>query len=76
MLPFGYDPKNYGGRIWWNENNPEMRAIWGTQTDYDNHVQKGGTWLEYEKIAGKRIEALKKIDLPVKHTEANSSKKI
>ena len=35
MLPFGYDPKNYGGIIWWNENDPEIRAIWGTQADYD-----------------------------------------
>ena len=75
MLPFGYDPKHYGGKIWWNENNPGMRAIWGSQADYDKHVQKGGTWLEYEKIVGKRIEALKQIDLPVQHTEANSSKK-
>lgn len=47
MLPFGYDPKNYGGRIWWNENDPGMRAIWGTQAGYDKHIQQGGTWKEY-----------------------------
>ena len=53
MLPFGYDPKNYGGRIWWNENDPGMRAILGTQVDYDKHIQQGGTWKEYEEMAKK-----------------------
>ncbi len=59
MLPNGYDPKNYGGKVWWNENNPDMRAIWGTQEEYDEHVKKGGTWLEYLKIARVRMENLK-----------------
>ncbi len=36
MLPFKYNPENYGGKIWWNDKNPEMREIWGTQEDYDN----------------------------------------
>ena len=54
MLPRGYDPKNYGGKIWWNENNPEMRKYWGTQKDYDKHVQNGGTWAEYAQKAAKQ----------------------
>lgn len=61
VLPFGYDPKNYDGRIWWNENNPRMRAIWGTQAEYNKHIQQGGTWLEYEKMARERMNALIKM---------------
>ncbi len=61
MLPFGYDPKNYGGTVWWNENNPQMRAIWGTQEDYNNHVAQGGTWKEYEEKVGKIVEELKEV---------------
>lgn len=68
MLPFGYDPKNYGGKIWWNEKNPSMRAIWGTQSDYDKHVQQGGSWKEYATIARKRMEALDYIDLSEKYS--------
>lgn len=61
MLPFGYDPKSYGGTVWWNENNPQMRAIWGTQEDYDKHVAQGGTWKEYEEKVAKRVEAVKQV---------------
>lgn len=58
MLPMGYNPANYGGKIWWNENNPRMRLIWGTQEDYDNHVQQGGTWEEYEYAARLRMSSI------------------
>ena len=50
MLPYVYDPENFEGKIWWNENNPKMREIWGTQEDYDNFKMNGGTWLEYEQM--------------------------
>ena len=40
MLPFKYNPENYGGKIWWNDKNPEMREIWGTQEDYDINSSK------------------------------------
>ena len=73
MLPFGFDPKNYNGKIWWNENNPEMRAIWGTQEDYDKHIKQGGNWKEYEDLAKKRGLALNSI---LEETEKNSGKKI
>lgn len=49
MLPKGYDPANYGGKIWWNEDNSEMREIWGTQEDYDKHIESGGNWSDYEE---------------------------
>lgn len=55
MLPFGYDSKQYNGKIWWNDENPTMRFIWGTQEDYDNHIKNGGTWQEYINMVNKRI---------------------
>ncbi len=59
MLPFGYNPENYGGKIWWNDKNPKMREIWGTQEDYDNFKKNGGTWQQYEQIARNRIASKK-----------------
>ncbi len=59
MLPKGYNPKNYGGKVWWNEENPRMRAIWGTQADYDRHIEQGGTWKEYVEKARIRMADLK-----------------
>lgn len=56
MLPRGYDPANYGGKVWWNENNPEMRAIWETQESYDRHIQQGGTWETYVQLVKVQIE--------------------
>ncbi len=56
MLPFGYDPKNYGGKIWWNENNPEMKDRWGTQEDYDSFIAQGGTWQEYVELIQSKIK--------------------
>lgn len=41
MLLNCYDPENNQGKIWWNEDNPGMKAIWGTQEDYDNFKKKG-----------------------------------
>ena len=61
MRPFGYNPENYNGKIWWNEDNPEMRAIWGTQSDYDKHVAQGGSWSEYEEKAKKRAVAMESL---------------
>lgn len=61
MLDRGYNPANYGGKIWWNENDPKMRAIWGTQEDYDRYISEGGTWKEYEIAAKLRMVALKEI---------------
>lgn len=58
MLPYGYDPQNYGGKVWWNENNIEMRTIWGTQADYDKHILQGGTWEEYEELVKLRMKSL------------------
>ena len=55
MLAKGYNPANYGGKVWWNENNEGMRAIWGTQTDYDEHIKNGGTWEEYAIAARARM---------------------
>lgn len=55
MLPFKYDPENYGGKIWWNDKNPEMREIWGTQEDYDNFKKNGGTWEQYEQIVQNKM---------------------
>ncbi len=63
MLPNGYNPANYGGKVWWNENNPEMRAIWGTQESYDRHIQQGGTWNSYVELIKERIESEKKKEL-------------
>lgn len=61
MLPFGYNPANYEGIIWWNENDPGMREIWGTQEEYDKHIQEGGTWGEYmEKVQKRRANYIKK----------------
>jgi len=74
MLPFGYDPKYYGGKIWWNENEPGMRAIWGTQNDYDKHIQAGGTWEQYEAIVMKKINALKLLS-EEKEQQINNHKK-
>ena len=56
MINGGYNPINYGGKVWWNEENPEMREIWGTQADYDNHIKNGGTWEEYQEMAEIRME--------------------
>ena len=75
MLPFGYDPKNYGGIIWWNENDPEIRAIWGTQADYDKHIQQGGTWKEYEALADERMIALRTIFEETEKSQENNTKK-
>ena len=75
MLPFGYDPKNYGGKIWWNENDPKMRAIFGTQADYDRHIAQGGTWKEYENIVKDRIFALKSISEETENIQENNMKK-
>ena len=75
MLPFGYDPKNYGGRIWWNENDPGMRAIWGTQADYDKHIQQGGNWKEYEDLAKERMLTLKSISEENRKQQENNIKK-
>jgi hypothetical protein len=70
MLPLGYDPQNYGGEIWWNEHNPKMRAIWGTQKDYDAHIQNGGTWEEYAHLVQTRMNAIieeKDLNIPPIH---------
>lgn len=67
MLPNGYDPKNYNGKVWWNENNPEMREIWGTQEDYDNHIKQGGTWEEYvQLVKEKKLNNNFEIETPIK----------
>lgn len=58
MLPGGYDPKYHDGKIWWNENNPGMREIWGTQESYDKHIQQGGTWDSYVELV--RLQAIMK----------------
>ena len=55
MLPFGYNPENYGGKVWWNDKNPKMREIWGTQEDYDNFKKNGGTWEQYEQIVKNKL---------------------
>lgn len=75
MLPFGYDPKNYGGIIWWNENDPEIRAIWGTQADYDKHIQQGGTWKEYEALVHERMIALSPLFKETEKSQENNTKK-
>lgn len=63
MLPFKYNPENYGGKIWWNDKNPEMREIWGTQEDYDIFIKNGGTWEQYEQIVrNKMINKEKKLN--------------
>ena len=63
MLPFKYNPENYGGKIWWNDKNPEMREIWGTQEDYDIFIKNGGTWEQYEHIVrNKMINKEKKLN--------------
>lgn len=59
MLPFGYNPENYGGKVWWNEENPEMKEKWGTQEEYDKFKENGGTWLEYVEYR-KSIKKLQK----------------
>ena len=59
MLPYKYNPENYGGKVWWNEENPEMREKWGTQEDYDKFKANGGTWLEYVEYR-KSIKKLQK----------------
>lgn len=50
MLPEGYNPKNYDNKIWWNENNEEMKEKWGSQEEYDLHIKNGGTWEDYVQI--------------------------
>jgi hypothetical protein len=74
MLPRGYNPENYGGKIWWNDQNPEMREIWGTQEDYDNFKRNGGTWAQYEQICKKRLESkkLQATNTPNQETEEKS----
>lgn len=74
MLPFGYNPENYGGRVWWNDQNPEMREIWGTQEDYDNFKKNGGTWRQYEQMVQDRITAKKaqSSDVPPNELEKES----
>lgn len=63
MIQFKYNPENYGGKIWWNDKNPEMREIWGTQEDYDNFKKNGGTWEQYEQIVrNKMINKEKKLN--------------
>lgn len=63
MLSFKYNPENYGGKIWWNDKNPEMREIWGTQEDYDIFIKNGGTWEQYEQIVrNKMINKEKKLN--------------
>mgnify|MGYP004526629791 CR=1 FL=1 len=47
MWPMNLDPQKLNGQIWWNENNPAMRALWGTQKDYDEFVRLGGSWADY-----------------------------
>ena len=78
MLPFGYNPENYGGKVWWNDKNPEMRKIWGTQEEYDNFKKNGGTWEQYEQIVRNRL-ARRKSELnnisPVETQEKSSIKK-
>ena len=59
MLPYGYNPENYGGKVWWNDKNPEMREIWGTQEEYDNFKKNGGTWEQYEQIVHNRLASRK-----------------
>ena len=67
MLPFGYNPENYNGKIWWNENNPEMSAIWGTQSEYDKFISQGGNWDEYVNLVRKRMDAIKKLMIEEKN---------
>lgn len=63
MIQFKYNPENYGGKIWWNDKNPEMREIWGTQEDYDIFIKNGGTWEQYEQIVrNKMINKEKKLN--------------
>lgn len=53
-----------------------MRAIWGTQDDYDKHVSQGGTWKEYEEKVAKRVEAVKQViaESEVKQSGTSMSK--
>ncbi len=77
MLPLGYNPENYGGKVWWNDKDPEMREIWGTQEEYDNFKKNGGTWEQYEQIVRNRI-AKRKSEFnisPVETQEKNTIKK-
>ena len=77
MLPLGYNPENYGGKVWWNDKDPEMREIWGTQEEYDNFKKNGGTWEQYEQIVRNRI-AKRKSEFnisPVETQAKNSIKK-
>ena len=59
MLPYKYDPENYGGKVWWNEENPEMREKWGTHEEYDKFKANGGSWVEYVEYR-KNIKKLQK----------------
>lgn len=36
MLPYKYNPENYGGKVWWNEENPEMREKWELKKNTTN----------------------------------------
>ena len=78
MLPLGYDPENYGGKVWWNDKNPKMREIWGTQEEYDNFKKNGGTWEQYVQIVNKRIASRKSESnniSPIETQEKSSIKK-
>lgn len=76
MFAFGYNPENYGGRIWWNEQNPQMRAIWGTQEDYDKYIKQGGTWEQYAELANERLNSLREISEETEKYKENTVKKI
>lgn len=76
MLPRGYNPANYDGKVLWNEESPIMQAVWGTQEDYNKHLAQGGTWEEYQAAAQLRLKELERL-MPDEDTNENtvSSKK-
>jgi len=76
MLVYGADPQKDGGKVWWNENNPRMRSIWGTQEDYDRHVQQGGTWDEYKTLAESRMSSSGEFVSTYNHDEFSSNKRV
>ena len=73
MLPYGYNPEDYEGKIWWNDRNPKMREIWGTQEDYDNFKKNGGTWEQYIQIVQERIASKEAQSNNILFTEKKSS---